>query len=59
MFSAAEVERKALEGESGLERRRIWLFRNWSLRSIIVGAEEAISDVDKEVRFLVVGWSSR
>jgi hypothetical protein len=41
--SAEELElRKVVEGESGLESARIWEVRNWSLRSIIVGAEVAI-----------------
>lgn len=43
-FSSAEVfdARKVEDGEIGLESARIWELRNWSLRSMIVGAEEAI-----------------
>ena len=42
--SAEELEsRKVSDGERGLESARIWELRNWSFRSIIVGAEVAIS----------------
>ena len=44
VFSSAEEleETKAEDGESGVESARIWEVRNWSLGSMIVGAEEAI-----------------
>lgn len=43
-FSSSEMfaSRKVWDAEKGAESAMIWEVRNWSLRSITVGAEAAI-----------------